>query len=76
MSGQMDKMQDALLNPEIIIRSKTDPDVELFYQHYDITPVSKKYLCVVIKALVGDLFIITVYFTDTIKRGEVLWKKK
>jgi len=26
--------------------------------------------------LVGDLFIITAYFTDTIKRGEILWEKK
>ena len=76
MSGQMDKIQDTLLNPDIVIRSKTDPDVELFYQHYDITPVTEKYLCVVIKVSVGDLFIITVYFTDSIKRGEVLWKKK
>ena len=76
MSGQIDKIQDTLLNPDIVIRSKTDPDVELFYQHYDITPVTEKYLCVVIKVLAGDLFIITTYFTDTIKKGEVLWKKK
>jgi hypothetical protein len=76
MSGQMDKIQDTLLNPDIVIRSKTDPDVELFYQYYDVTPVTEKYLCVVVKALVADLFIITVYFTDSIKRGEVLWKRK
>jgi len=76
MSGQINKIQDTLLNPDIVIRSKTDPDVELFYQHYDITPVTEKYLCVVIKVLVGGLFIITAYFTDTIKRGEVLWKRK
>jgi hypothetical protein len=76
MSGQINKIQDTLLNPDIVVRSKTDPDVELFYQHYDITPVTEKYLCVVIKVLVGGLFIITAYFTDTIKRGEVLWKRK
>lgn len=76
MSGQIDKIQDTLLNPDQIIRSRTDPDVELFYQHYDITPVTEKYLCVVVKVLIDDLFIITAYFTDTIKRGEILWKKK
>ncbi|KPL04575.1 MAG: hypothetical protein AMJ73_04120 [candidate division Zixibacteria bacterium SM1_73] len=76
MSGQTDKIHDTLLNPETVVRSRTDPDVELFYQHYDNTPITEKYLCVVIKALVKDLFIITAYFTDSMKRGAVLWKRK
>ncbi len=76
MFGQLDKIQDALANPEIVVRSRTDPKVELFYRHYNITPVTEKYLCVTVKVLVGDLFIITAYFTDTIKRGEILWEKK
>jgi len=76
MFGQIKKIEDTLSNPDIIIRSKTDSDVELFYRHYDITPVTEKYLCVVVKVLVGNLFIITAYFTDTIKRGDALWEKK
>jgi len=76
MYGQIDKIRDTLSNPDIIVRSKTDPEVELFYRHYVITPVTEKYLCVVVKVLVGDIFIITAYFTDTIKRGEVLWERK
>jgi len=76
MSGQMNTIQDTLLNPDRVIRSRTDPDVELFYRHYDITPVTEKYLCVVVKVLVNDLFIITAYFTDAIKRGKVLWERK
>jgi hypothetical protein len=76
MYGQIDKIQDALSNPDIVVRSRTDPEVELFYRHYVITPVTEKYLCVIVKVLVGDMFIITAYFTDTIKRGEVLWKIK
>ena len=76
MSGQIDKVQEVLLNPDIIIRSTIDSDVELFYRHYDITPVTEKYLCVVVKVLTDDVFIITAYFTDMIKRGETLWKRK
>ncbi len=76
MFGQMDKIENTLSNPDIIVRSKTDPEVELFYKHYPITPVTDKYLCVVVKVLIEDLFIITAYFTDTIKRGEVLWEKR
>jgi len=76
MSGQIDKIQETLSKPDIIVRSRTDPDVELFYRHYDFTPVTEKYSCVVVKILVGDMFVITAYFTDTIKRGEVLWERK
>jgi len=65
-----------LLYPDIIVKSKTDLEVELFYRCYDVTPVTKKYLCVVVKVIVGDWFIITAYFTDTIKRGEILWERK
>lgn len=76
MFGQIDRVQDTLSNPDMIIRSRTDHGVELFYRHYSTTPVTEKYLCVVIKVSVSDLFIITAYFTDTIKRGKILWKKK
>jgi len=46
------------------------------FPRYEVTPVTEKYLCVVAKILVGNRFIITAYFTDTIKRGEVLWRRK
>jgi hypothetical protein len=76
MSGQINKIQETVSNPDKIVRSRTDPDVELFYRHYDATPVTEKYLCVVVKVLVDDIFIITAYFTDKIKKGEILWEKK
>ena len=76
MSQQIAKIQNTLLNPDIIVRSRLDQEVELFYKYYNITPVTKKYLCVVIKVSIGDLFIMTAYFTDAIKRGETLWEKK
>ena len=76
MSGQICKIQETLMKPDVIVKSRTDPDVELYYRHYDTTPVTEKYLCVVVKILVSDFFIITAYFTDTIKRGQILWEKK
>lgn len=60
----------------MVVRSRTDSSVELYYRHYDTTPVTEKYLCVVIKVLKDDAFTITAYFTDSIKRGEVLWRKR
>ena len=76
MARQIDKIQETLLNPDVIVRSRTDSNVELFYRHYNVTPVTEKYLCVVVKVLSNDRFIITAYFTDKIKRGKVLWKRR
>ena len=76
MFGQLDKIGNTLLNPDRIVKSRTDPQIELFYRYYKTTPVAEKYVCVVVKLLVGDLFIITAYFTDTIKGGEILWERK
>lgn len=76
MSGQIERVKDVLLNPDRIIRSQTDSDVELFYRRYESTPVTEKYLCVVVNSRTDDLFIITAYFTDTVKKGEVLWERK
>ncbi len=76
MIGQAEKIMETLLQPDIIIKSKTDSEVELFYRYYLITPVSEKYMCIVVKNRRDDIFIITAYFTDTVKKGEVLWDKK
>jgi hypothetical protein len=76
MTEQIEKIRETLSSPERIVRSRTDSDTELFYRYYNITPVTKKYLCVVVKVFADDLFIITAYFTDTIKKGDVLWIKK
>jgi hypothetical protein len=76
MFGQFEKIRENLLFPERVVRSRSDPAVELFYRHYNNTPVSPKYLCIVVKVLPYDAFIITAYFTDTIKKGEILWRGK
>jgi hypothetical protein len=76
MTGQIYRIAETLANPDKIIRSRTDRTVELFYRYYPSTPVTSKFLCTVVKASPGDLFIITAYYTDTMKRGEVLWERK
>jgi len=75
MSGQIDKIAETLQNPEIVIRSRSDLEVELFNRYYSETPVGDKYMCVIVKGRDKDLFIITAHFTDTMKRGETLWRK-
>lgn len=76
MIGQLDKLQETLRDPDRIVKSKTDFNVELFYRHYSLTPVTQKHLCIVVKSEFDDTFIITAYFTDSIKKGELLWQRK
>jgi hypothetical protein len=75
MAEQFPRIEETLAGPDRIVRSKTDEAVELFYKHYLSTPVTQKFLCVVVKTLPHDNFTITVYYTDTIKRGEILWER-
>lgn len=70
-----DKVAETLVHPEQIFRSRTDLDMELLYRHYNRTPVTEKYCCVVVKVLVDDRFIVTTYLTDAVKKGEELWKR-
>jgi hypothetical protein len=75
MTEAVPRIAKTLASPDKIVRSRTDATVELFYRHYPSTVVTSKFLCVVVKVLPDDNFIITAYYTDTIKQGERLWEK-
>lgn len=73
MEGQEYRIAEALLSPDRVIRSRQDPAVLVYHKWYEMTPVTRKYLVVVVKYLVEDAFIITAFFTDREKRGEPIW---
>lgn len=73
--GTRSRIEATVADPDRIVRSRTDPTVELFYRWYDRTPVTSKHLCVVAKVETETPFIITAYFTDAIKQGEELWNR-
>jgi hypothetical protein len=75
MLNQLNWIMETLSEPGKIVRSRTDSEVELFYRFYDTTSVTSKFLCVVVKVLTNDNFIITAYYTDAVKKGDLLWKK-
>jgi len=64
---------ETLTTPEQVVRSLTDPRARLYYRYYAATPVSGKHLCVVVKNLDEDAFVVTAYLTDRVKRGVQLW---
>ena len=75
MAGFQGEIERTLSQPETVVRSRSDLAVNLCYRFYTQTPVGGKWLCVVVKYLVDDAFVLTAYLTDKIKAGDVLWPK-
>jgi hypothetical protein len=75
MVGMANELERVLQMPSEVRRSRSDDDVKLFYEFYTQTQVGGKWLCVVVKYLPDDAFVITAYLTETVKAGEILWPK-
>jgi hypothetical protein len=76
MEGLESLIQETLLNPEMVIQSRSDSDVSLFYHLLPETSVGVKWLCVVVKYQLADAFVITAYLTDRPKKGVQQWQEK
>ncbi|MFM7218734.1 MAG: hypothetical protein ACKO21_00680 [Nodosilinea sp.] len=63
-----------LEEPQVVRQSNSDTRAQLYYRYYEQTMVGAKWLCVVVKRLPDDAFIITAYLTDKIKQGVDLWQ--
>ncbi len=68
MIGQAVKITETLLQPDIIVKSRSDSEVELFYRYYLTTPVTEKYMCIVVKNRMADIFVITHILRIPLKR--------
>ncbi len=64
---------DTLKSPEVVVKSRSDESVRLYYQYLPETVVGRKWICVAVKEDVENPFILTAYLTDKPKKGEVLW---
>jgi hypothetical protein len=76
VSGEIEKMKETLVNPQVIRRSMYDDTVWMFYRLFEKTPVGRKYLMVGVKLYNIEGTVITSYFTDKIKMGEAVWMEK
>ena len=63
------------MTPDEVRHRIRSSEVWLFYKFYDKSPVTQKYMLVAVEVLDGEGFIVTVFFTDKIKKGDLIWKK-
>lgn len=75
MEGQKPRIKETLETPDTVRESDNDPSVHLYYKKYTNTPVTEKYLLVVVKTRVENPFIITSFFTDKIKTGRTIFSE-
>ncbi len=73
MAELADHLSGTLRDPELAVRSSSDPSVELTYRFIQRTIVGAKWLCVVVKYAREDAFVLTAYLTDKPKKGDQLW---
>ena len=67
-------LMETLAMPDLVTTGG-QPTIHVLYRYYENTPVTSKYLAVVIKVLNREGFIVTSYFTDKIRRTKVIWKR-
>ena len=65
MAGREHEIGAVLEYPDEIRRSRSDPDVLLFYKQAR----ARRWYCAVVKQMGGQSFLITAYPTDAIKEG-------
>jgi hypothetical protein len=70
MVGREDNVQRVLAEPDVVRRSRQDPQVYLFYRQE-----RSRWLCAVVRRENASGFLITTYPTDVIKAGEIVWKR-
>jgi hypothetical protein len=77
MVGLESEISKVLANPALVVESRTDSVVKLFYDFYAQTIVGGKWLCVVVRCSVEppDAFVVTAYLTNKPKQGNIIWQK-
>lgn len=71
-----DFIGETLHSPDYVLQSKADENVKLYNKFYYTNIYGNKFLCVVVKFIENDIFIITAYIINKIQNGEILWRKK
>jgi len=76
MEGMLESIRQTIMSPQKVIQSLSDREARLHYRFYVGTRVGDKYLCVVVKIVQEEAFVLTAYLTDAIKKGDLIWPKR
>ncbi len=74
MSDQFERIVETISMPETVIATNADATVHIYHRFYEMTPVTSKFLQVVVKLLEEDAFVLTAFFSRQMKKGTTIWK--
>ncbi len=75
MVGKEWAIRETLADPDEVRVSNQDRQVSLYYRWYNTSDIDNKFICVVVRILENDAFIIIAYPAERIKRGDLVWKR-
>lgn len=77
MIGMRAELVQTLQEPEVVIRSKDDPEwSRIYFRWFENTEEGAKWIRAVVKFLDdGDAFVLTAFVRERLDSGEVLWRK-
>ncbi|MSP14557.1 MAG: hypothetical protein EXR62_16580 [Chloroflexi bacterium] len=73
MATQMNRLQETVRNPDLIVAADADETVHVYHRLYDQTPVTRKYMLVTVKLWENDAFVLTAFFSSRRKKGKIVW---
>jgi hypothetical protein len=74
MEGQRTRLEETLVNPELVVATNQDESIHAYHRLYETTPVTRKYMVVAVKILEDDAFVVTAFYSNRSKRGTVIWQ--
>lgn len=77
MDNQLNKMKSTLVKPDFVYHSPKEKNYH-YYKFFKQTPITEKFLLLVVKHLNREGYIITAFFLSKIKTKEkvLIWQKK
>lgn len=73
MLGQEGRIRETISQPDHVVSTTADPSVHVYSRYYDSTPVTRKFLLVVVKTVEEDAYILTAFFASRQKKGITVW---
>lgn len=74
MVDQRERLVQTLSDPEIVVATISDPTVHVYHRFFRTTPVTSKYMMVMVKIRSDDAFIVTAFYTSRQKKGTIIWQ--
>jgi hypothetical protein len=74
LADQFERIRETLESPVNVVATDADPSVIVYHRFYAVTPVTSKFLLVVVKRTANDAFVLTAFFSARQKKGLSLWQ--